>query len=106
MMMPREALLKALNARPRPKGRPPGSVVPRLLPMGVLICPVCHRECVTPAEPNPYRAFEIERMILVPNKSVQCSHGCGAWHWITEGLARQHNRILYPEDYPAREEDP
>jgi hypothetical protein len=44
-------------------------------------------------------------MILVPNESVPCPHGCGAWHWITEGLARRHNRILSPEDLPAPEED-
>ncbi len=104
-MNPRERLLKALNARPRTKGRPPGSVVPTLLPSGVLICPVCRGECVTPSEPNPFLAFKVERMVLVANKSVPCPHGCGAWHWITEGLALNHNRILYPGDYPEQEED-
>lgn len=107
MIIPRERLLRALNARPRRRGRPPRSVVPRLLVNGNLECPRCRNECSTPVEPNPFRpGFRAEKMILVGNASVPCPHAnCDAVHWITEPLALAHNRFWFPSDPAFRSTD-
>ena len=77
--------------------RPGDVVVPRLLANGNLECPRCRNEASTPIEPNPYRAFQPEKMILVPNKMCQCPH-CPALHLITPELALAHNHFWFGDD--------
>jgi hypothetical protein len=78
--------------------RPPGSVIPWLLPTGMLLCPKCKGECRTPTMLNP-NTHRVEPMILLGGKIARCPHaGCDAVHFFPEELARLYNRRLYPED--------
>ncbi len=82
-----------------PKGRPPGSVVPSLLPDGSLECPSCGNTCTTPVAPNPYLGFTPEKMVLVAGKTCKCPHqGCDAVHYFPPELARTHNRFWFKDD--------
>ncbi len=75
------------------------SVIPRLLPSGLLLCPRCGNQCRTATVPNPNLGFREEPMVLVAGKHAKCPHeGCDAYHYFTEELARAFNRKLFPED--------
>lgn len=102
--------IESLKRRTPHGEKPPDAVVPTWDGRGGMICPKCGGRCVTPVAPNPYRAFQEEKMVLVPGKVNVCPHGCcGADHYVTEELAWLHNSFYYPEDYresrkPKRED--
>jgi hypothetical protein len=82
---------------PPPKGPPPGSVTPDTLSEdGLVICPSCRGLCRTPTAWNPWNGRD-EPMILVALNTNHCPH-CGIVHFVSAGLAREFNHLLFPDD--------
>ncbi len=72
------------------------AVKPRLLPSGVLVCPICRGTCTSPRAPNPNNNGVVEKMILKEG-TARCPH-CPAVHDIDRDVARWHNAIWYSDD--------